>query len=568
MNISDFKFPKYMTGIENVYGEWLLGGYDFQTQAAGIGWTRATVVNDYIEIHGDEIPWENTPPGPYTVDKFPIFTFPNGYQLKMTLSANHRPNDTTIGGFINWYDENDTPLGEVQNVFNGYTGISTWFWNRYGYVTSSDFKIVVYLCTRYYPTANPPTDTPCVGIALMVGMGFTSGGFDWHIGVNNRKGVDDGEVSSNPVAELFFLNLDNFAEYLHTHGDPYSGYPFSDEEIPGEPAGGGDTSGTGGGGGNYDPTSDPVNFPTLPTGGALTSGMIKGFLMNSVNIGSLQNKLWDMSFFDILTQYQKLINDPIDCIISLHCLPFAPVGGNAEEIKLGSFPTGVSANRINAQYAEVDGGTIHVDEYWGSALDYAPYTDVEIYVPFIGFKNLKIEDIQGLDLALKYHVDVMTGDCVAYLKCGNAVLYSWTGNCKGQIPCTSSSNDLLARQFAPLGAVGLGIAMGNPASAAAGAISGAVNSATAKNHVQRSGDVSGYAGLMSEFNAYLVFHRPRQSLAKNYKSMRGYACNITYKLSQVKGFTMVDYVHLKGISGATDTELAEIETLLKEGVII
>ena len=34
------------------------------------------------------------------------------------------------------------------------------------------------------------------------------------------------------------------------------------------------------------------------------------------------------------------------------------------------------------------------------------------------------------------------------------------------------------------------------------------------------------------------------------------------------GYTEVEYIHLIGISGATDTELNDIERLLKEGVII
>ena len=216
---------------------------------------------------------------------------------------------------------------------------------------------------------------------------------------------------------------------------------------------------------------------------------------------------------------------------------------------------------------EIDAGSITVKEFWGSALDYAPYTQVEIFIPFVGFRNLQIEDIQGLTLSMKYHVDVLTGDCVAYLKCGQSVLYSWTGNCLAHIPCTANSSDLLAKNISAVGAVGLGLATGNPASTAAGAMAGAVNTATAKNHVQRSGDVAGSPGLMSEFTPYLVFHRPKQSLAKNYNQFKGYPANITYKLSTLQGYTEVEHVHLTGIK-ATDTELQEIEDLLKSGVII
>ena len=93
--------------------------------------------------------------------------------------------------------------------------------------------------------------------------------------------------------------------------------------------------------------------------------MIKGFVMNSGNLIGLQQKLWDMSIFDIATQFQKLVNQPLDCIISLHCLPFIPTEGSPEEIKLGSFPTTIQANRVSVQYMEIDAGSITVKEFWG-----------------------------------------------------------------------------------------------------------------------------------------------------------------------------------------------------------
>lgn len=363
-----------------------------------------------------------------------------------------------------------------------------------------------------------------------------------------------------------FNNLTQFNTFMKTAGSGMpgdaAGGDSSEPDTPEE-----DTSGTGGGGGTYDPTSDPIDFPTLPTGGALTSGMIKGFVIGSGNLINLQQKLWNMSIFDIETQFQKLVNQPLECIISLHCLPCLPLTGNPENIKLGSFDTEVTGNRITNQYLTIDGGTLTVPKYWGSALDYAPYSRAEIFIPFIGFRNLQIEDIQGLTLTLKYHVDVLTGDCVAYLKCGNSVLYSWTGNCLSHIPVMASSSDLLAKGIAAVGSIGVGLVTGNPASTAGGVISAASNVVTAKNHVQRSGDVAGSPGVMSDYTPYIVFHRPKQSLAANYNVFKGYPSNITYTLSSLSGYTEVEHVHLTGIK-ATDTELQEIENLLKSGVII
>ena len=381
--------------------------------------------------------------------------------------------------------------------------------------------------------------------------------------------IDGNDYRVDPAGNGWsFYNLETTNNFMKTAGD---GMPDNlvdgnntDPPLPED-----DTSGTGGGGGSYDPTSDPIDFPSLPTGGAMTSGMLKGFVIGTASLIQIQNKLWDMSIFDITTQFQKLVNQPLDCLISLHCLPALPdTATNPENVKLGSFDTGVTALRITNQYKAVSGGSLTVPKYWGSALDYAPFTRVEIYLPFIGIRNLEIEDIQGQTITVKYHVDVLTGDCVAYIKCGSSVLYSFTGNCLTHIPVTAQSSDLLAKNISAVGMFGVGVATGNPASAIAGAAAGAINSATAKNHVQRSGDVAGSPGIMSEFTPYLIFHRPKQSLAKNYNIFKGYPSNITYTLSSLTGYTEVEHVHLTGISGATDAELQEIERLLKEGVII
>ena len=47
----------------------------------------------------------------------------------------------------------------------------------------------------------------------------------------------------------------------------------------------------------------------------------------------------------------------------------------------------------------------------------------------------------------------------------------------------------------------------------------------------------------------------------------GQCSNITMNLSDCKGFTMVEYVHLHDIPATAD-EIKEIEALLKEGVIL
>lgn len=566
-NLSDIKFPKFVTGIMDQAGEWFQGGYDYQTQSPG--WVRYFVINEVKEINLADMEWHTTGERHKESDWYPVYTFPNGYEIRIKGEFTQFPEQGNYycGLQANWFDLDGNSLGNDHIGDAGYRGFASaaaYYPIAYGNMDDGNFVGYMILDTVYYPDANPAVGAPNHGLQLQLLVGNKEYGWIVNPGAGPIR-------ATGGIASLIlggWEDLQKFSTYIHSHGDPFNGDPFSDEEFPGEPAGGEDTSGTGGGEGNYDDTSDPIDFPDLPTGGALTSGMIKGFVMNSGNLIGLQQKLWDMNFFDIATQFQKLVNQPLDCFISLHCLPFAPPEGTTpQNIKLGGFDTTIQANIITAQYVAVDAGTIDIREFWGSALDYAPYTQVELWVPFVGYRNIKIEDIQNVTLTMKYHVDIMTGDCVAFLKCGQSVMYAWSGNCRSSIPVTSQSNDLLFKSITAAGAIGAGIATGNSASAAAGVISGAANVATAKNHVQRSGDLGGSAGLMSEFVPYLIFHRPKQSLAKNYNQFKGYPANITYSLGNLKGYTEVEHINLS-VQGATDTELAEIESLLKEGVIL
>ena len=64
-----------------------------------------------------------------------------------------------------------------------------------------------------------------------------------------------------------------------------------------------------------------------------------------------------------------------------------------------------------------------------------------------------------------------------------------------------------------------------------------------------------------------VSSRSQDAKIANVTKYAGLTSNMTRSLSSCSGFTLVEYVHLHGIS-ATSEELAEIESMLKAGVIL
>lgn len=522
-----------------------------------------------------------------------LHTFPNGIQLITKSWAIWSGETWRMGLLIRLhYEGHDYSVSEIQQMgfpsdFYDYGINSTLFRFVPDYAAGAHEAVchgVIFLVAQYYPATGVENVTAAKALQFCIYVPSSAQSVvddlypifapyaDQKVNINflvEAAGLEPASyavtnIQTATVPPFSMVNMTTIDQNARNWGDHSTDPVFQ----PTKPNPEDDTSGPGGGDGEYDDRSDPIDFPQVPTGGALTSGMLKAFNIGSSALANLQNVLWDISIFDIATQFQKLVNEPMQCIISLHCVPFLPATGSSEEIKLGSFETGVSADRITENWHVVDCGYLKIEKYWGSALDYAPYTQCEIFLPFIGIRSLKIEDVVNTTMRIKYYIDILTGNCIAFIKCGQSVLYTYTGNCIEHIPMMSQSSDLLKNNITAVGAVGVGLATGMSAAAVAGAAAGAINSATAKNHVQRSGDVAGSAGIMGEYEPYLILHRPKQSLAAGYNTFKGYPSNITALLSSLTGYTEVEHIHLTGIDGATDTELKEIESLLKSGVII
>lgn len=382
--------------------------------------------------------------------------------------------------------------------------------------------------------------------------------FYWGYGSINGPLLGGGPIFQTNDIPAFISGIEGLGGQLDNTPMPTrEGSDPSQEEDP---------SGPGGGDGTQDPSSDPIDFPALPTGGALASGAITAFKVTPAIMAAVFQKLWDTSIFDIST-FQKLTDSPLDNLISLQCVPIAVTEGNTANIMLGNFNTTQAAHKVTQEYYTIDCGSLTIDRYWGSALDQDPYTKVQIFLPFIGIKDLDTDDVMGKTIHVKYNYSIFDGNMTAQIKCGNAVLYKYPGNVRETIPVTARVNDALQRIATSAASLPVA-AIGGAAGVASLAISTAVNVAMAKTHTTRSGELQGSTGLLDDFVPYLIIHRPIQSLAENFRNYKGYPSNITSVLSGLTGYTEVEYIHLTGINGATDTELAEIENLLKNGVII
>ena len=353
-----------------------------------------------------------------------------------------------------------------------------------------------------------------------------------------------------PYTKCFFWFLLDSLNDSGSGGNPYE---------PGGP------SGPGGGGGSFDNTSTPIDIPNLPTISAAHTGFISLFNPSLNQLNELSSYLWS-DLFEI-NGWKKLFADPMDAILGLSILPVAIPSGGTREVKVGNIGTGISLTVAASQFVEVDCGSIDVNEYWGAYLDYEPYTQAQIFLPYIGIRPISVDEIMGKTVRVVYHVDILTGACCCFVKCGDSVLYTYNGQCSIPIPITGANYASVVNGVISVAAsVGSLVATGG--SSAPTAIPAIASSAVnqMKPQVEKSGSISGSAGVLNMQTPYLILIRPRQALPSKQNEFIGYPSLITVQLTELKGYTEVQSIHLENIP-ATQEELAEIESLLEGGVI-
>lgn len=254
--------------------------------------------------------------------------------------------------------------------------------------------------------------------------------------VNWFSTIDDsnyGYLTNNQYTESQKTNLINFFTGMET---------VEDDELNTEQNLGDSSNGMGGGQGTFDNKNDERDFGALPTVSAINTGFISMYNLSRTEIKQLSDYLWSPDFIDNLP---KLLEDPMDSIISLQITYSDLPNTIASNVKVGTLDTGVNGKKLQTNYVKMNMGKIKINEYYGSFLDYNPNTKVTIYLPFIGYQQLNVNDVMGATLELEYNINLLTGVCVAQLKCIrnaeslNGVLYTFNGNINEQLPVTGKN---------------------------------------------------------------------------------------------------------------------------------
>ena len=321
---------------------------------------------------------------------------------------------------------------------------------------------------------------------------------------------------------------------------------------------------------NPEPTPSPIiPVPDLPDTVA-SSKLFTVYNPTQAQIDSLGGYLWDSS---IMAAIRDIWQEPLDGIISLIKVHATPVTSGSHNIILGYLDSGVSSAVVGGQFVTVDCGSVTVNEKRKNATDYAPYTSMHLFLPFIGFVELDPNECMKSTIGVKYKVDVYTGTCLATVSVtrtkdmpNSPILYSFSGNCAQQVPLTSGNATGMLSALIGGVTAGLAVASGGGLGVLAGASIAGKSLTHDMFHVNHSGNISANAGIMGNKKPYLIIGRRQNYDANTYNKFYGFPVNASVFLGNHTGFIKVKSCLLK--TRATDPEHDEIMQLLKDGVIL
>ena len=406
----------------------------------------------------------------------------------------------------------------------------------------------------------------------------------------NKSVSGDFNVTERSQCYLIFLGVPTFGDFPESYGWCYYGPSDGNSNIYSAtafvasrnfwesgilaPFGNTTPTGTIGGYGTYDDTSDSIPVPDNFIDDIYANAFGgNGMHLYGVSGEGLKNFLSKVYTTDFWQYWANTMFNPMEGIISCLYLPinYGLINGantNSVHVSNAELQTGEGKVKILYNYTyDTSTGVLPVEEYFGSFLDYAPYTSAELYLPFYGTVPINIDSIMGGSIKVQYRINLVTGTFSVFVICvdrfGVQTILQYAGSCGMSIPIVSGNNGAQNRITDLVQGIA-NVALGNYV----GAGMNAVNALTEKGYVYTNSKISGSAGYDGVKDVFLTITRPVLSNPEKYSEIKQRPADMFVKLSELSGEYSIEKqnldIHDKNI---TDEEIAEIENILQGGAI-
>lgn len=346
---------------------------------------------------------------------------------------------------------------------------------------------------------------------------------------------------------------------------------------------------------------------THPVQSQLSAGTNFFYKMTTAELTAFFTWFWnDIDLTDILINtVTGLYNNMAECVLNLKYYPIKTINEDFFRLKnnsiiLGRFNTDESYKKINSCAGNgilctFDIGS-HLDKYSlystksrpHAFTDYAPYTDLYVYLPFYGYHKLDTNMCIERNIKITYSIDITTGALDYNIKIGGTTVDILSCNFGIDVPYTLSSMLELGSNVAK-SVVDVAISAGTsiasnsqssvipsddsverevPKSSKGG--SNLVGNSFSPPALNINGKISNGIGLYHCLKPFLIIKHPRYYRASNYGKIEGYPCMKAYKLNTIKGYTECERPQIQKFTKGTPTadEIGELLNILSNGIVI
>lgn len=436
--------------------------------------------------------------------------------------------------------------------------------------------------------------------------------------INNIYPLFEGIMAYHytPYNLILTYDLDAAKNYINTGELPDDAflYPFDVNNIPVNTDGGtgaDDSDGTQGtvdtGDTTWEDTDDQSPSAPGQNGQSLTNNNL--YWLSSQQLKSFLDWFWDEATdvtdpSELFEKIQGLYENLSEAIVAVRYMPVRPewIGGVSTDTKIivGMLEKTEQCRVINKVVPDIQTiGSIDIRELakdnktWDGFLNYSPYCQMSLYLPFHGFIDLDADLIMNSKLTIKAAYDILTGTIQYFiyrtargannLNLVNTVVAKMATDIPISLQTKTQRDSAIFQNVSSaagnLIGAGASLATGNPI----GMVMSTANIAA----TQPTGAPLTLKGTISENGAYydsalcaIYVKRPGINIPSNYDRKVGNPCNVAMKLSQVHGFVKCENPFISFSEVTSDNSLGfpppkptkdEIDTIynaLSEGVIL
>lgn len=353
--------------------------------------------------------------------------------------------------------------------------------------------------------------------------------------------------------------------------DQYHGYDAAPEK----------TSGT------YSYTMADITLPTNPqpfSGMTATEHGLHVYSISQSDYNEILGSLWGDGGLaeSIWRKFRNYKFNPVAGVIACHKMPseLMPTSTAIVQVKAAGCPLmSISSAHDITSKAYIDGSsrTLRIPKYFSSHLNYDPYSSIQMFLPFCGWMIIPADRVVGGSISVQYRADVVTGNVCAFIRCfdgdgKNTACYQMTGNAALSVPVTGNDNGVGTVLGAVTASAGLAAAAltGGIGGAAliAGAAGAGLATQTARNAIQTGTQYSGNVAALGCLQPFVLITLPVEHTSEEYRELHGLPSGIGLTVGQLSGTGYTEMAEFHADFECMETEQAEIERIMKEGVIL